>query len=75
MITVAAIVALAFVATPVAVLLMLRKEESMRRRGLMEVKCYICNKRLFVSERDPYTGLWAHFDTDEHKKNERERDA
>ena len=75
MITVAAIAALAFVATPVAVLLMLRKEEPMRRRGLMEVKCYICDKRLFVSERDPYTGLWAHFDTEEHKKNERERDA
>lgn len=73
--TAVVIAALAFVATPVAVLLMLRKEEPMRRRGLMEVKCYICNKRLFVSERDPYAGLWAHFDTEEHRRNEREKDA
>lgn len=73
--TAVVIAALAFVATPVAVLLMLRKEEPMRRRGLMEVKCHICNKRLFVSERDPHPGLWAHFDTEEHKRNEREKDA
>lgn len=72
--TAVVIAALAFVATPVAVLLMLRKEEPMRR-GLMEVKCHICNKRLFVSERDPHPGLWAHFDTEEHKRNEREKDA
>lgn len=73
--TAVVIAALALVATPVAILLMLRKEEPMRRRGLMEVKCYICDKRLFVSDSDPHPGLWAHFDTDEHKKNERERDA
>lgn len=73
--TAVVIAALAFVATPVAVLLMLRKEEPMRRRGLMEVKCYICNKRLFVPEHDPRPGLLAHFDTEEHKRNERERDA
>lgn len=72
--TAVVIAALAFVATPVAVLLMLRKEEP-TRCGLMEIKCYICNKRIFVSERDPRPGLLAHFDTDEHKRNERERDA
>lgn len=68
------VIASALVGTPIAVLLMLRKEEPMRD-GLMEIKCYTCDKRLFVSERDPCPGLWAHFDTDEHKRNEREKDA
>lgn len=70
----ALIAAAALVATPVAALLMLRKEEPMRC-GIMEIKCYTCDRRIFVSERDPHPGVLAHFDTDEHKRNAEEKDA
>lgn len=71
----AALIAVAaLVATPIAVLLMLRKEEPMRD-GLMEIKCYTCDKRLFVSERNPHPGIQAHFDTDEHRRNLEEDDG
>ena len=78
--TVALIAVMSLAATPVAALfilgrlLMFRKEEPMRP-GVMEIQCYICDKRIFVLDRDPHPGILAHLDTEEHKRNMEEKDA